>query len=740
MSIRNRAALSAATGAIASVFGAAPAAAQVDEIVVTAQRRAENLQEVPISITAYRGDDLRELKIDSPTEIGALTPGFFAGGSRGDTNPLFAIRGIGLNDLFTNNNPTVGVYVDEIVQPFTPLLGFQMFDLERVEVLKGPQGTLYGRNTTGGAVNFVTRKPTGELSGYASASYSRFDRMEVEGAVGGPLTDTIAVRIAGKTTQQGGGWQENTLTGEKIGNVNRSSVRGQILWQPSDSFDALLKGGYYTDNSDLQLRQHMGYADGAFSFAPCQGFLDGVRDEGNCVDFLGYFDPGSDPRKVENSAVYGHRTDANAHDLGLTMNLDLGGVKVTTVSGYTRFKRTAGDDSDGGGLIELDTLFTDDIKAFSQELRFTSSNSSALSWVLGGFMSYDDLNGGALQALDDHIFRTRVDTVYRQRSTSYAGFGQADLALTDRLSLTAGLRYTTERKSIDYDSTDLDPFGTSSLPLPVAGINNEFSQDNLSGKVGVNFQIADNAMLYASASKGFKSGGYKAAIAFNPDELLPFKGENLYAYEAGLKSTLLDGDLNLNFAGYYYDWKDFQAYVTEVRSGINVIVLSNAGDARVYGAEASINYQPSDRFNLQLSANLMDSKIKNFNAAPGAPDFTGNQLSYAPDFSFSGIMRYYLPVESAGFKMYVQSDASYRSRVYFSLAERLQNSQDGYWLAGARIAATTLDEKWELALWAKNLTDKYFVTQSYDNYGGIFPSSNFLGDPRTYGVSMSYQF
>lgn len=723
-----------------SLFAVTPAIAQVDEIIVSAQRREQSLQEVPISISAYKGDELQQLKVDSPVQIAALSPGFFASSSRGDNNPIFAIRGIGLNDLFTNNNPTVGVYVDEIVQPFTPLLGFQMFDIERVEVLKGPQGTLYGRNTTGGAVNFVTRKPSDELSGYASASYSRFDRMEAEGAVGGAITDTLAIRIAGKTTQQSGGWQTNTLTGEEIGHVNRNAIRAQALWRPSDNFDALFKAGYYSEDSDLQLRQHMGFLAAPFSFAPCQGYIDGVRDEGNCVDFLGYSDNGSDPRKVENSATYGHRNDTNAHDFGLTMNWNLDGVKVTSVSGYTKFKRSAGDDSDGGGLIELDTLFTDDIKAFSQELRFTSDDDNALSWVAGGFFSHDELNGGALQALDDHIFHTRADTTYTQKSTSYAAFGQADWAFADRLTLTAGLRYTYEKKKFAYNSIDLDPYGTSTLPTPVAGINDSFDQDNISGKVGLNFEATDNLMLYVSASKGFKSGGYKAAIAFNPDELAPFMGEKLYAYEVGAKSTLFDGSLNLNLAGYYYDWKDFQAFVTEVRSGINVIVLSNAGDARIFGAEAAANFRPTDNFSLQLSANLMDTKIKNFNNAPGTPDFSGNDVSYAPQFSFSGVMRYDLPIEGAGFKMYVLTDASYRDRVYFSLANRLQNSQSGYWLAGARIAATSLDEKWELAFWAKNLTNKYYVTQSYDNYGGIFPSSNYLGDPRTYGATVSYRF
>ncbi len=718
----------------------ASAAGMFEEIVVTAQKREESLQSVPISIAAYTGSQLQELKIDKAADISLVTPGLYAQGSRGDSNPIFAIRGIGLNDLFTNNNPTVGVYVDEVVQPFTPLLGFQLFDVERVEVLKGPQGTLYGRNTTGGAVNFITRKPTQETEGYGSVSYSRYDRFELEGAAGGAITDKLAVRISGKTIQQSGGWQTNTLTGEEIGDVDHQAVRAQLLWTPSDNFDLLLKGSLFKENRDQQLRQHVGYLAAPFSSTPCQGFLDGVRDEQNCVDFLGYSDPNTDPRKVENSELYGHESNADAQDLALTMNWHTPDVLITSVTGYTHFDRVTGDDSDGGGLIELDTQFTDKIEAFSQELRFTSVEDGPVSWVFGGFVSHDNLKGSALQALDDHIFNTRVDTSYTQKSTSAAAFGQADWRFAEDFRLTFGLRYTYEEKSLIYNGIDLDPFNNTTLPVPVAGIDDKFSQDNISGKIGIDYNISDDVMVYASASKGFKSGGYKTAIAFNPDELLPFKGETLYAYEVGAKTTLMDGKLNLNAAGYYYDWKNFQAFVTEIRSGINVIVLSNAGDARVYGAEAEMQYQATDRLSLRASANLMDTKITQFNAAPGADDNTGNKLSYAPEFTFSGIVRYDFPVEEHGFGMYFLGDASYRDRVFYSLANRLQNSQSGYWLLNARLAVTSLDEKWELAIWGRNLTDKLYVSQSYDNFGGIFPSQNYLGDPVTYGATLSYRF
>ena len=711
------------------------------EIVVTAQRRAESIQRVPISVNAFSGRQLQELKVDRPADLATLSPGFYVAGTRGDQNPTFSIRGLSLNDTFSNNNPTVGVYFDEVIQPFTPMLSGQLFDLERVEVLKGPQGTLYGRNTTGGAVNFISRKPSQIASGYATATLSRYGRVELEGAAGGAVTDTLAIRIAGKTTQQKGGWQTNALTGEKIGDVNRSSIRAQALWTPTPELEVLLKGSYMYEDSDQQLREHVGYYKGAFGAGGyCAAALAGERDESTCVDFLGYSDPTPDRRTVENSSVFGHKNNSRAYDGALNVKYDFGPATLTSVTGYSHFKRVSGDDSDGAALIELDSQFTDKIRSFTQELRLTSSTTGPLSYVAGLYYSDDRIAGDALQALDDFFFHTRVDTAFVQKTKAYAGFGQATYAITPALRLTGGLRYTHENKRFSYDGIDLNPQGISTLPTPVAGIENGIKANNVSGKVGVDFDVAQGVMLYASASRGFKSGGFKAAIAFNPDELTPFKGEKVWAYEAGVKSTLLDGKLTLNAAGYYSDWQDFQAYLTEIRSGINVVVLSNAGNARIYGGEMEATYRPNNRVMLRASGNYQSTKITAFNSAPGADDYTGNRLANAPKWSLSTTGRWETPIEGDNWGVYVLADTSYRSKIYYSLANRGQNSQDGYWLVNGRIGVHAKNDKWEAAIFGRNILNKLYLASSYDNWGGIFPSQNFLGDPATYGVSFTVRY
>lgn len=714
------------------------AATTVEEIVVTAQRRAETLQKVPISITALSGEQVSQLNVNKAADLSAISPGVFAAGSRGDANPIFAIRGIGLNDSFANNNPTVGVYIDEIVQPFTPLLGFPVFDLERIEVLKGPQGTLYGRNTTGGAINFISKRPTQELDAYTTVSYGRFERAEIEGAIGGGLTDTLALRVAGKITDQGSGWQTNALTGEKIGEKDSKALRALALWTPTDDVEVLFKASVLDDRSDLQLREHVGYNSPGGGI--CSSFYAGKRDEGNCVNALGYYDHTPGRRSVESSELYGHVADTDSRDFLLNVDWNLGAATLTSVTGYIDFDRVSGDDSDGSALVLLDSRFHDKIEAFSQEVRLASNGDGDFTWMVGAYYSWDELSSDIDQALDDHFFRTRVSIDALQTTTSYALFTQLQYRLTDRLRLTGGLRYTEEKKEFEYDAFDTDPFGTSAgLPTPVAGIDDVLREDVVTGKIGLDFDLTEDVMLYASASKGFKSGGYKSAIAFQQPELDPFYGEDLYAYEIGAKTTWLDGRLQLNSALYYYDYQDFQAFVTEIRSGLNVIVLNNAGDAEVYGLEVDATARPTDRLLVRLSANYMSTEITKINPDVQA-DYLGNRLANAPEVSATAIVRYDLPTENFGFGSYVMLDGSYRDKTYYSVNNRGQSSQDAFGLLNARIGFTSPDERWEFALWGRNLTDKLYVSSSYDNFGGIFPSQNFLGDPRTYGVSATFKY
>jgi iron complex outermembrane receptor protein len=347
-------------------------------------------------------------------------------------------------------------------------------------------------------------------------------------------------------------------------------------------------------------------------------------------------------------------------------------------------------------------------------------------------------------ALDEHVFLTRVSQNFTQATTAWAVFGYASLPVTDTISLLGGLRYTDEEKDFDYFGFDHDPFGTSNLPafgvIPVSEFHDSISNNDWTGEVGVEFQVANGTLLYVNTAKGFKSGGYKGAISFTLAELEPFDPETLYAYEAGIKSTLADGTLRINAAGYFYDWKDFQAFVTEIRAGVPVLVLSNAGDAEVLGFEIDALWEPVDGLQLSAAANLMDTEITKYNAIPGTGDNAGNKLANAPDLMFNARGRYDFAVGQSGWGAYIGTDVIYRDKVYFSLGNNGQNSQDNFWLLNGRVGLNSPDGHWDLSLWGENLSDKFYITQSYDNTGGIFPSQNFIGLPRTYGVSAKYSF
>ena len=716
----------------------------LEEIVVTARKREQSIQEVSMSITAFSGEQLEESRIVNAQDLSWYTPGLFATGSRGDADPLYTIRGIGLNDAFSNNNPTVGVYINEVNQPFTPMMSFQLFDLDRVEVLKGPQGTLYGRNTTGGAINVFSRRPGDEVNGYLRGDFGNYDRFELEGAVGGPFSDQAGGRIAVYTTQQNDGWITNAFNGQKIGELDQTALRGTLEWTPNDDLGLMLIGYYAEDKSDSAAREHVGFLDGAFSPNLCQAAIEGRRDETQCVSFLGYSDPSSDRYTVENSSIYGQDAEGDTFGFTLAADWQIGNMALSSVTGYSDYDRVYTEDSDGTPIVMIDTQSTSRIDVFSQELRLTSSTDTGLDWVIGVYYTDDEMFFDFQQALDEHVFLTRVSQNFTQSTTAWALFGYATLPVTDRLSLVGGLRYTDEEKDFDYFGFDHDPFGTTQMPafgvVPVPEYQDSISHDDWTGEFGVEYQVADDSMVYANVSKGFKSGGYKGAISFTEAELEPFEPETLYAYEAGIKSTLAEGTLRINAAGYYYDWEDFQAFVTEIRGGVPVLVLSNAGDAEVLGIEVDILWQPTDRLQFGAGGNWMDTEITKYNAIPGTGDNSGNKLANSPDLMFNARGRYEFPVGGSGWRSFVAADAMYRDDIYFSLGNNGQNSQESFWLWNGRIGIVSPDQHWDISIWGKNLGDEFYITQSYDNTGGIFPSQNFLGMPRTYGVSAKYSF
>lgn len=741
----------------------------IGDIVVTAQRREQNLQDVPVAVTAFSGDAIADLGIQSSADIAGIVPNLEIGLPAGEGNqPLIYIRGVGLSDTNSNNAGPNGVYVDEVYIASPGAQTFQLFDLERVEVLKGPQGTLYGRNATGGAINFISAKPSRDFRAQASLSYASFDTISGEAAVGGPISDAARFRIAGTGTHSNG-YVHNLLTGRRENGQGSFALRGQLAFDVTDNFDALLNvHGGKVDTRSPQFRS-LGLFDPDTGFTtPC---APAAIMANQCGNVLGYVSPqgfhDGNYNKSERLEVGNWGTSAR-------LNWDLGGATLTSISAYDWNDKTHREDSDASpdSLLQIDYKVRSE--SFTQELRLSGAG-GGVNWVAGVYYLHETLrqnqtvdlfrdlraltpDGGAyLPMADDDPFPPVLfsRTLNRQRTDAASIFGQVEIELTPALRATIGGRYNYERKtffaSAQYEEGAItfgpyteDGVDHDAVTVPVPGgiapnyaFDNRKSFKNVSFKVGLDYDVTDDVMAYASVSTGFKSGGFNGGfLDFDPAQAAiqaqPFDEETLTAYEIGLKSTLLDRRLRFNAAAFYYDYKDLQLY-TLVNTGlVPLSLLDNAANATIYGAEFEMIARPVDRLDITLNLGLLDTEIKNFVTA--AADYSGNRLPLSPKLTFSGIVNYDVPL-SSGLALAIQPSFSYRSGQYFSTDNSPLMKQDGYWLLGGRIALKDEGGRWEVALFGRNLTRKKYINYAVDlsDFGFI---EQFRGEPRMFGIEL----
>jgi iron complex outermembrane recepter protein len=736
--------------AVSGVFGSGLATGQeIEEVIVTAQKREQSVQDVSASITVITGEQLDDLNIEQPADVANFTPGLVVT-TGNDGNPIFALRGIGMNNGESNQNPSVTPYIDEVALPSIAMLGFQLFDLERVEVLKGPQGTLYGRNVTGGAINFVTKKPTREFNASTRLNIGRFDLFEFEGAIGGGVADNLAVRLAGNVTNRDG-WQTVRLGPDhgdldsNNGEIDRHAFRGSATWTPSEAFDLMFVADVGSSSSEVLGYEHAGNVlrDGS---GLCSYAATGVRNEEECASFairrdtVGgdpvtgdvevVADLDGDPRAVDASFSFGNIDDVDSTGLSNTMNLALGRTVLTSVTGYRDFDREVGGDN-GSPFIVSDTFRVFDIEVLTQELRLVSDESwGPLQWLVGAYFSNDKIDDLVFFNFRDHIaFSGLFESRFFQETEDVALFGHSEWQMNDNWRLIGGLRYTQEDRFFRYNGS----VAGTGAPVPLDAFEDSVDTDEVTGKIGIDYLPNDDWLLYVSISRGFKGPGYPATIAFSVPQILPFESEELLAYEAGLKSTLANGNLQLNSAAYYYDWNDLQATTAVDREGIRLIVLANAGDARVYGLESEATWFAGEELTVRAGLNIMDAEIT-------TGEFTGDTPVQTPSFMANAIATYSPTAAIAGAQPFAQLDISYRSKIELALANNPAEVQDGYTLVGFRAGLRSADGKWEGAVWADNLTDELYKASSFGAGSTFLPGRIVYAPPRTYGISLSYRY
>ncbi|MFO1468201.1 MAG: TonB-dependent receptor [Steroidobacteraceae bacterium] len=743
------------------------------EIIVTAQKRAESVQDVPIAITAISAGDLARLGIVESRSIESAVPNMRWIANQGSNVSNVFIRGVGDISFHLNQVGAVGLYMDEISLNSPILSTFGMFDLQRVEVLRGPQNTIFGRNTTGGAVQFVSQKPImDEFSGRGSLSAGNYGRFDVDGAINLPAGEHAAIRLALARFSLGN-YLNNDFLGKQQGAYHRDAGRAQLLWKPTDSLDVLFN-------------VHAGQSSGGFTgykqvglgtpsdpgAAQCPANLIKAVPGNGCVDQTGHAD----------SSNFSHVSDNGVDVLeskvrGASARLDwrLPAFTVTSLTAYEHSDGRRMEDSNGSPSYIFDFSQGSNANQWSEELRAASREDSAIRWIGGVYyfretghwttlpyranqaLTNVTVPGLPVPATDWFAFIPFTDT--HQKDEVYSGYGQLEFKFNERFRLTAGLRFTSEKKRgtvrngiVTRTDAPVSPFqfvdanlldsllvgatevpAGSSLrvacpkPLPftkcVAYSPFDIKNNELGGKVSLDYRVSENTLTYLSASRGFKAGGISLGaldyVARGGSQVSP---EYLLTFELGGKTELFDRTLRINAAVFHNRWTDQQLFLVlnTAGTGLNP-VYTNVPKTESYGFEAEIDWAPTPDWYLRNSVGLLHSEVKEIGAELAASNgaVVGSQLIAAPKVTWNGILRRYWSVGPG--RISLEGNWSYTGSQHFDLVNSPDQIEDSYWLfnasAGYQFGAK---QQYEISLWGKNLTGTQYCAQRISQAGVVF--------------------
>lgn len=804
----------------------------LDEIIVTAQKREEAASTVPIAITAYSGEDMATLGVTDTRDLRNLVPGFSAADS-GYNTPIYTLRGIGFNDSTYSATSTVGLYVDEVNLPYSIMTKGANLDLQRVEVLKGPQGILYGRNTTGGLINYIANKPTDSYESGFTGTYARFGTTDVEGFVSGPIAEGLLGRLAVRDIRSQKGWQQSvTRPDDTIGKVDKQALRGALDWTANeDVFLRFVLDGWI-DKSDSQMPQPVGLkiqqpivpntpeeitaftaginnalAAGALSTAQIP-LVNSVL-AGNAVlppQVANYpIQPidNEDPRAADWAPGFPWELNDNFYSASLRGNWTLSDSYTATGIASWLEVRSEGSQLNQSGVDTLnsDRSLNASIKTRALELRLSRDAGDSVKWLGGVNASYDDgyeqntLYVETVSVLfpdpvTGHTVADKVAIFGDQDATQVAAFANGDWQFTDTFKLSGGLRFTQEkREHVACSYVIAESEGPGGIPgaLPAAftalasrddpqivtpGPHQEvgdFSGDcfpltgdgalmpvdadpglfrdsitdrNVSGRVALDWKPRDGALVYGSVARGFKSGGYPVTNTTQHFQYTPTEQEELLAYELGSKLTVLDGALRFNTAVFFYDYKDKQLLTRFLDPVFGPLpILRNAPKSEVKGVELDFQANPFTGLYIAGAGALIKTEILEFtstNINGEQEDFAGRPFNFTPELTYTLLADYTFPFSLANSaSLAVAADYTYTDETNSTLEEDPRFTHLESKVVGARVRAAANDESWTLTLFGRNLTNEV-VTVSNFNVGDVI--TRFVGPPRTYGLTLSYNF
>ncbi len=691
----------------------------IEEVLVTARHRKESLQQVPLSISAVGGDVIKEARITTMQELQHSVPNLVFGetGTSGETH--IGIRGIGDFSRNIGFDTRVGVYVDGVFVGQSLAVDQGLVDVAQVEVLRGPQGTLFGKNSSSGVINIISNQPVfGEASGEVRLNVGNFDLFSGQVTANVPLGETAAARFS-IVAQQQDGYIENLFNDINLMSNDHLLARGRIRFQPSDNFDLNFSFDIREQNNYLLLLE----PDASYELA------------------------GGNPAATSNFVVDQDAQlidDNDGWGTGLTADYTFdNGYVLTSITGYRTVDRKTGSDEDATRVFTLDArFFVDDFEHFTQELRLASPGDQRFRYVLGAF--YFDQKaktdrvvalgpgfGGPPEGVDAAVQDSSVD------STNTALFVNANYDISDRLTVSGGLRYTDEEKDAVIKQFVFPGFGLAESVDEVM----DRDEDYFTATANIQYQFNSDVLGYFTYSRGYKGGGFNVDLIANLSDL-PYEEETVDSFELGLKSDLLDGRLRLNLAAFRAEYDDYQVFQFQFNpdSGTTTLLISNAASVTTQGIEIEGHALLHDNFDLNFGLGITDATFDDFpggaTSDTGEPiNVAGNAVPRAPDLTANITGRYHF---NAGSMSGVASlNYTYRDDQFFNPDNRENSHQSGYGLVNASFDFNISDQ-WGVAVWGRNLTDKAYTTMRGISFLGV-PFSLFA-QPRTYGVEAYFRF
>lgn len=790
-----------------------PAFAQnvLEEVVVSAQKREQNIQDVGISMSAFTGDQLKSLGVQESFDVAAFTPGVHISGNLAGQNTQFTIRGVTQNDFNDIVEAPNAVYLDEGYIAIAQAQTFALYDIDRVEVLKGPQGTLFGRNATGGLVHYISRKPDfDKLEGYTDVTFGNFNSAanalseRVEAAVTGPFTPNVAGRFAMMYNHSDGylnnlypygapaglgGLSPGHGAGANLGGDDTFALRGTLDFKPSDDLLFRLSVNYahskeptgpYQSKSTIAVANSAGELVNVINTPPnetrlsIQGNLDGG---GNAIDgsslipgagigltgrpvaggdFFGYIDP--DGPGTNTSSDYAFNNNGFVQTWGANGRLEWklgGGMTLTSITDFKDYKKLLFIDVDSAPVNQLANYAGVAATSATQEIRL-NGEADHLRWVTGLFyLNIDNHSDNGLKAPDNSIIGTfirpvDIGTVAKLVTNSYSLFGQVEYDFTDRLTGILGLRGIHEQKAYH---TGIGVFPTDSnfsvnqgqfLPSPFGEGSPYFASEHSSnglwaGKAQLDYHLTDQFLLYGGVNRGVKAGSYNAPLlgaylGSGLDKSLPYRAETLYAYEAGFKSTLLDGHARLNGSVFYYDYKNYQAFLFV---GVGGVVIN--ADATNVGAEMDLQISPMRGLDIIVGGSWFNAIVKDIPLRFGSPLPPRDvKPTYAPPVQATATVRYSWP--ALGGAMHILGTAHYSDSFYYNLRNFAADQFASYTLINAGLGWASNDDKWELNLDVRNLNNAHAGVQGFDLATLCGCNEESYQPPRWTGINVKYKF